>query len=660
MRAAILFVVCWVALAQAPDPAYEPLTRGYAALRARDYDSAITGFLKGAEAAPKRASIRKDLAYAYLKVGENVLARDQFREAMALDEGDTQTAMEYAFLCYETKEKVQARRVFDRIRRAGAGPFQASAEQAFQNIDAPLAAGIERWKKAIDMGAANFSAHFELATLAEERDELALAGEHYEKAWRLLPDRRSVLVDLGRVWKAQNRTEDANAALLAASRGGEARAAEMARELLPEHYPYVAEFRRALDVDPDNTELRRELAYLLLKMGLQPEAEVEFRRLTEAAPEDLLSATQLAFLLYGRGEGASAQPLFDRVLAGSDEELANRARAVLHLPQEQSHREAQPPAVDAKVMAERSIKAGYMKDALKYLETAYESDPGDFNVMLKLGWTYNVLHQDAQAIRWFDLARKSTDVQVAHEATHAWRNLHSAAARFHTTAWFFPVLSTRWRDLFAYAQVKTEMRTGWPVRPYVSLRFVGDTRSALTQNAIGGISPQYLSESSFVLGLGLRTPVWRGVMAWAEAGSTIGYLTGHAMPDYRAGVSVAQGVGRGMGSEKAGRFADTAIDGVFISRFGNDFLAYQQGRLGYTTALGTRQTQFYWGANLTVDGKRQAWANIVETGPGLRFSGAPLPEHMYITINLLRGSYLMGGKVAFNDFRAGFWYAVTR
>ena len=70
------------------------------------------------------------------------------------------------------------------------------------------------------MGADDFSAHFELATLAEERDELALAEEHYEKAWRVLPDRRSVLVDLGRVWKAQGRVDEANAALLAASRGG--------------------------------------------------------------------------------------------------------------------------------------------------------------------------------------------------------------------------------------------------------------------------------------------------------------------------------------------------------------------------------------------------------------------------------------------------------
>ena len=42
-------------------------------------------------------------------------------------------------------------------------------------------------------------------------------------------------------------------------------------------------------------------------------------------------------------------------------------------------------------MAERSITAGYMKDALKYLKIAHESDPLDFAVMLQLGAAYNML-----------------------------------------------------------------------------------------------------------------------------------------------------------------------------------------------------------------------------------------------------------------------------
>ena len=138
----ILLAACSLALAQPPDPAYEPLARAYEALSAKDYQTAIDSFQKAILAAPERASIRKDLAYAYLKIGENDLARAQFREAMQLAPGDAPVAMEYAFLCYEGKEKAEARRIFDRLRKTG----NAVAEQAFQNIDGPLAEGIARWQ----------------------------------------------------------------------------------------------------------------------------------------------------------------------------------------------------------------------------------------------------------------------------------------------------------------------------------------------------------------------------------------------------------------------------------------------------------------------------------------------------------------------------------
>ncbi len=656
MRAVALLAACGLAFAQAPDSAYEPLSRAYEALKAHDYDSAVANLLQGIELAPGRASIRNDLGYTYLKIGENELAREQFREAMRLEPGNVQVAMEYAFLCYETKEQAQARRIFDRIRQTG----NAVAEQAYHNIDDPLAAGITRWKEAIANGADNFSAHFELATLAEQRDELELAAEQYEKAWRISPEKRTVLVDLGRTWKALNRIDDADAALLAASRGGEPRAAEMARELLPDRYPYVSEFRRALELDTANMELRRELAYLLLRMDHQGEAEQEFWILTRTAPDDMLSATQLGFLLIARGDAAGAMPLFERVLGGPDEDLANRVRAVLRLPQVLHSRttESKPVSIDARVMAERSMKAGYMKDALKYLQVAHEAEPADFGVMLQLGWAYNILHDDDQAVRWFDLARRSTDPKIASEALKAWQNLRRSQSRFRTTLWAVPVFSTRWHDLFSYAQYKTEWRTRFPVHPYVSVRFVGDTRVT-----IGAISPQFLSESSFILGLGLTTAPWHGITGWAEAGSAMSYVTGHMLPDYRGGVSMARNFGKSLAAESPGLFAATNTDGVFISRFGNDFLVYQQTRFGYTWGPKLIRTQFYWNVNLTVDDQHQGWANFIELGPGIRLRTVLMPPSMYLMLDSMQGAYLIHGSYPvahFSDLRAGVWYAFTR
>ncbi len=154
-----------------------------------------------------------------------------------------------------------ARRISTRIRMTG----NATVEQAFQNIDVWPRASRER-TALTEMGADNFQRAFRISlTLAEARDDLALAAQHYEKACMLQPDRRAVLVDLGRViLKAAGREEAANAALNMASRGGETRAAEMARELLPVRYPYVSEFRRALEFDSKNVELRRELGFLFV------------------------------------------------------------------------------------------------------------------------------------------------------------------------------------------------------------------------------------------------------------------------------------------------------------------------------------------------------------------------------------------------------------
>ena len=651
----MLVALSVLAQAQAPDAAREPLTRAYAALQARDYDAAVAGFTRAIELAPERASIRKDLAYTYLKTGENDLARDQFHAALALDPGDVTVALEYAFLCNESQRVAEARRIFDRIRRSG----NAVAERAFQNIDQPLAAGIERWQAALAAGGENFSAHYELATLAEERDELGMAAEHFEKAWRLLPDRRTVLVDLGRVWQAMGRTDDAMAALLAASRGSEARAAELARERLPGRYPFVSEFRSALALDPRNAELRRELGYLLLRMDREPEAEGEFRALTEIAPDDMLAATQLGFLLYARGEKQAAMPLFERVLAGPDEGLANRVRAVLHMPQVLSHRaQAAPQSIDAKIMAERSLKAGYMQDALKYLQAAHEDDPGDFEAMLKLGWTYNMLHQDEAAVRWFNLASRSPDPKVAGEGRQAWRNLNGALKRLRTTFWIYPIYSTRWHDLFSYAQAKTELRNKTRLQPYLSVRFVGDTRVTT-----GAVSPQYLSESSFIAAGGVRVLPWHGAGAWFEAGSAMSYATGHILPDYRGGVNYGRLKGSALTSESSGWFADTAADAVFISRFGNDFLVYDQSRIGYSTGAAAFRTQFFWNGNFNADAERQIWANFVETGPGVRFRAAWMPTSMYVTSSLLRGVYLLNTegtrRANFNDFRTGIWYALT-
>ncbi len=185
---------------QAPGDA--ELNQAYKATAQKDYDSAIELFRKGLALQPANAGAHKDLAYTLLKAGENADARDEFEDALRLNPGDETAALEYAFLAFETKEAIEARRTFDRLRKRGSAATRATAEQAFQNIDRPLAEGIARWKEALARSAnpndiSMFSAHWELAQLAELRDELPLAAEQYEICRKLKPQIGRAAADIG-------------------------------------------------------------------------------------------------------------------------------------------------------------------------------------------------------------------------------------------------------------------------------------------------------------------------------------------------------------------------------------------------------------------------------------------------------------------------------
>jgi len=258
------------------------------------------------------------------------------------------------------------------------------------------------------------------------------------------------------------------------------------------------------------------------------------------------------------------------------------------------------------------------------------------------------------------LARRSSDPQIAGEADRAWRNLRRSNARIGVTAWLYPLYSTRWRDLFSYGQVRLELRAPFGIRPYLSTRFVGDTRLTIGAAPLRAAVPQYLSESAFIFAAGLSTPSWHGILAWAEAGTAVNYLDGHTRPDYRGGLSIFRGIGHHLSAESRGWFADVSADGVFLSRFDNDFLLYEQTRFGYTFY----PAQIYWNTNLTIDAKSQPWANFIEAGPGVRIATPFVSNAAWFSVNLLRGTHLVRpgqlGRLQYTDLRAGFWYAFSR
>jgi len=662
--ATALLRIALIALVILPLRAQDP----YVFLKAKEYSQAVLAFETALQVNPGKVSLRKDYAYTLLKIGESEAARDQFAEIEKATPEDWQAAMEYGYLCNETKMPAVARRVFDRVRSEAPEPFRLGAENAFQSIDKPLEEGITRWKRAVELGPNNFSSHEELAQLAEKRGELAMAEQHFMYAWHLRNDRRAYLLDIGRVRTTMGNPESALPPLLAASRGAEPRVADTARSLLPARYPYVSEFEAALILDPANVKLRRELAFLFLAMNQPDNAEPQLRIVNKADPKDRLAAAQLGFLLLVK-RAPEAMPLLEGVLKGVDDELSDKVRTTLRLPQTLQRRAETPTAKvneEARELAAKSLEKGYLKDALRYLRIVYETDPIDFDTILKLGWTNNVLKQDGEAVKWFRMARHSPDEKISTEADQAYRNLAPSVARFRTTIWTYPLYSSRWSDAFGYAQAKTELRINdFPLRPYVSTRFVGDVRRT---TEVGGLPPQYLSENSFIFSIGLATPVYHHAMGWFEAGESMSYLgrtkaTGFLTPDYRGGLAYNRGWGKSLGSESRGWFADTSNDGLYVSRFNKDMLLYSQNRTGFTFVPESANLQTFWSWNATFDSRGFSWANYFEIGPGVRWRFDAMPKSMFFTVQALRGTYLIhdeAHKAHYNDFRAGIWYAFTR
>lgn len=637
----VLILLAGCCLAE-ESPAYALLSDGYRLLQAKSYGRAVALFEKALLVEPGRTAARKDLAYAYLKIGEREKAREHFRTVAQVDPKDEQAALEYAFLAYETGQRGQALRMFRQWKEQS-----ATAARTFQSLDQELAAGIARWSEVVGKDPRNMSAHQELARLAEERGDLTLAATHFRACWDLRPDMLEFLFALGRVWSQMPGKEaDSVAAYLAVSRSAESYMAEKAKAELPGRYPYVYEFDMAITLHPANRELQHERAYLLLAMGRRQESIRAFHDILRRFPDDEVARAQIGLLEFREGDREQGLQLLKRVLEGQDQVMRERVAPVVL------------PALAARdrELGLKSLQAGYLKDAVRLLTSAYENNPRDYEVMLKLGWAHNMLKQDEHAVEWFRRAAGSPDPKVSREASRAYRNLNPPAYRI--TVWALPMYASRWSSAFGYGQAKVEPRKWkWPVRPYVSVRLAGDS-----SGNVGGLRPQYLSESSIIPAIGVSTKYWHGLVGWAEAGIAINYLPDRkdlprTMSDYRAGLSYSKGWGNLLDGESKGWFADTANDLVFLSRFQNSTLLVTQNRAGYTW----QQAQAFWSFNWTGDTKQQAWANFTESGPGVRVRLGP---RAHVTAGRYAGHFLLAPVQPFgrqySDYRVRLWYAFTR
>ena len=649
------------ALQRPSAPEAAALDRAYALQRTGELEAAADAFRAAAALAPRRLEIHKNLAYALLRIGEPAEAMAAFEQALRLDPGDERTALELAFLRHETGGKALALAGFQALSRSSDPLLARTAGEAAARIEAELGGSIERWIETVRADPANRAARIELGDLLEQRGAPLEAAEHYAAAYALEgPSPDEILLKLGRVRLLSADPVGANGAFLLASRSPQTRVAESARGLLPDRFPWANEFRAALALAPDDTALRKELAYLLLEMRQTEEGKAELERVLEQDPRDLQAAAQLAFLEIEAGRPERAVELLERVRASDDPGLAGSASEALSRIREER-------SGSARAIGEKSLRSSYLHDARRQFQQAWDFKPGDPELAYKLGVVHNLLQEDRQALRWFALASDADDPQLAAQAEQSYRNLAPLFRRVTTSVWMLPFYSQRFGTVFGYAQAKTELRVGsLPVRPYLSLRVSGDVR-----RRTGGAAPQQLSESALIGAMGLRAPLPNGFTLWGEAGQSVSYLgergpgAPRSAPDYRGGLSWFRARGPGLGSNRAGVSQEWNVDAVYVSRFDHDFLAYFRYRPGYTLPrAGGLQAQLYANWNLTVDTSREYWANYVETGPGVRLRVPGVSPPMDFSVDFVRGVHLSNvGNVRrpnYFDLRAGVWYSFAR
>jgi Tfp pilus assembly protein PilF len=593
-------------------------------------------FERALQLEPSQQEVRRELGYLYIQLKQPEPAARHFEIVVRNEPRDYQSLMQLADLYTQLGRKEDALRMLKRVQREGSPKAREELAGSFLRKGEP--------KKALDQ---------------------------YLTLRRQEPLQHRHLLSLAQIYEKLNEPSTANAYYLLASRAPDAQVAAAARLKLGSRYPFPAEFEEALQLEPDQHEVRRELGYLYITIHQPAAAARHFERIVQAEPKDYQSVVQLGFLYADLLDRRSdALPLLESVVRTGPLDQALKAAVALQRLGYTGPPGDDPPAkiFRHKLLGFVSISKSYLPAAAREFEAVHELDPHDYQAIMQLGYLYSTMKRNDVAKKWFRLGRSSPDQKVAAESRRALFNVSWADRKVITTVWAMPFATTRWETLFGYGQMKTEYNIkGLPFRPYLSMRFVGDTNTRTT-----GPGHQIRSDESIVFGAGLLAKVAKNMWAWGEAGNAVSFLgkdrprgIQRSEPDYRAGLSYGRVVGPTLYSKKPGFFLDVTNDAVYLSRFAQNVLFVNQTKIGYQlpTFHGFYHQPML--ATTTVaDARGDYVANYVEFGPAYRFGFIKF-SRVYVYAGAFRGAFTTQGRRYHNylhrpnytDFRLAVWYA---
>lgn len=243
----------------------------------QDYLSrAVEELRKAVEYDPANPVLAAELADLYARSGR---IRDAVVEAQDILKRDP--------------SNLQARRLLGRIYVRTLGDLQGPAASR-----ETVARAIEQYEEIVRLDPHDTDSMLMLARLYRFSNDLSKAEEMLKRILTLEPESESALSSLAVLYSDLGQYQQAIALLeKVTGKNANPQLLGMLAHAYEEAHDYAnstATYRRALEADKDNTELRRGLAQSLLGAEKLDEAAAEFKAVIEAEPEDAASYLRLS------------------------------------------------------------------------------------------------------------------------------------------------------------------------------------------------------------------------------------------------------------------------------------------------------------------------------------------------------------------------------
>ena len=381
-------------------------------------EQAIAEFKQALEYDPDSVYLSVRLAEAYRRAG---LMRDAVAEAQAVLKADP--------------KNLAARRLLARIYLQTLGELQPKPEQK-----QTLELAIEQYEAIVRLDPDDAESRLFLARLYRLNGQMEKAEATLKDYLAAQPRSEQALAALAQLYTDQG--ESARAIQLLTEATNEKPTAELlatlalAYEQADDPDNAIATYRRALELDSDNVEIRRHLAQALLEASRYDEAVEELKTLTRLNPEDSQSHLRLSQIYRHRGQFDQAEAYLARAeeLAPDDPDVDfNRALLL----------EAEGKFAEA---------VGVLSDLVASLtrrDDAYNEQERRTRAVLleQLGMLHRRLENFDEAVETFELMMELGEEEAARassqiiESLRQGRQLEEAAARARTALERFPQLA---------------------------------------------------------------------------------------------------------------------------------------------------------------------------------------------------------------------------